>query len=129
MPSDPIMPDPADDPDNIPATERRNTAERPEVVWPYLWENQPYHLLLGQVTEIQWRGISIPVWCVTGGAGALPVFRGDFVRYEDLPESLLSQFLESQEVPVGPFYGTAYVEDLRLFLKQSQARNRAGRNQ
>lgn len=97
-------------------------SDRRDMVWPYLWESQQHNLILRQLTELEYKGGSIPVWCVTGGAGQMPVFTGPFVRYEDLPESLLKEFLEGQEVPIGPFYCTAYAEDVRLFLELRRAR-------
>lgn len=110
-----------------PVADRRKHSEdiptdRRDMVWPYLWESQQHNLILRQVTELEYKGGSIPVWCVTGGAGSMPVFPGPFVRYEDFPESLLTEFLKGQEVPIGPFYCTAYVEDVRLFLELRQGR-------
>lgn len=108
-------------PDRRKHSEDISSSERRDMVWPYLWESQQHNLLLRQVTELEYKRGSIPVWCVTGGAGSMPVFPGPFVRYEDFPGELLTEFLDGQEVPIGPFYCTAYAEDVRLFLELRRA--------
>jgi hypothetical protein len=70
---------------------------------------------LDRVQNLEYRNLTVPVW-KCADPELYHMYKGEFVRFEDLPEDLAKAFGEWQMSAACPGFGASYLHDFEGFM-------------